>query len=161
MTKNEERPVAEIPSNLLIPIGEVVKAWREFRQLKLTELARRSQLTRGYISQLEHNRIRQPDNDHLAKLAGALQIGVWDLVARRMPSEQEYEMPGQAAALVSPPVSVESIASESPTIGQEIDAILREEGLSEEEVEAVGRLLGAHVRQLARVIRSIKNRVSR
>ena len=78
--------MAEIPEELNISVGEVIKVWREFRDLSVTELAENTGLTKGYISQLEHNKIKRPNDHHLAKLAGALEIEVWDIIARRMPT---------------------------------------------------------------------------
>jgi transcriptional regulator with XRE-family HTH domain len=70
-------------------IGEVVKAWRETRNLTMTELAQRSgaTITKGYISQLEHNKVRQPSDDHLVRIAAALNIPVLYLVTRQLPDE--------------------------------------------------------------------------
>jgi len=72
---------------------------------------------------------------------------VWGLIARRMPQEKENGLPGEAARAASPPVGAEQVATEVMTVGQEqeIDAILSEEGLSTEEPEAVGGVLGPRV----------------
>ncbi len=74
-------------------IGEVVRAWREARELSVTELAERSgsPITKGYISQLEHNKVRQPSDDHLVRIAAALRIPVLFLVTRRLPDELSSE----------------------------------------------------------------------
>ena len=77
----------EIPERLRIPLGEVVRAWREFRGWSPTELAHRAGLTKGHLSEIEHNRIRRPRDEQLAKLAGALGISFWDLHAHRLPGE--------------------------------------------------------------------------
>ncbi|SRR6266568_8846259 len=74
-------------------IGEVVKAWREMRGYTLTELAQRtnSTITKGYLSQLENNRIDQPNDDHLLRIAKALDIPVEYLLTRRMPHEVSHK----------------------------------------------------------------------
>jgi transcriptional regulator with XRE-family HTH domain len=76
-----------------VSIGEVVRAWREARGLTVTELAQRSgsPITKGYISQLEHNKVRQPSDDHLVRIATALEIPVLFLVTRRLPSKLSSE----------------------------------------------------------------------
>jgi transcriptional regulator with XRE-family HTH domain len=74
-------------------IGEVVMAWRKLRNLTVTELAQRSgsPISKGYISQLEHNKVRQPSEDHLVRIATALHIPVLYLVTRRLPDELSSE----------------------------------------------------------------------
>jgi len=70
-------------------IGEVVMAWRKLRNLTVTELAQRSgsTITKGYISQLEHDKVHRPNDDHLVRIAAALKIPVLYLVTRRLPDE--------------------------------------------------------------------------
>jgi transcriptional regulator with XRE-family HTH domain len=91
MDDKKDTMSANIPLALSIPIGEVIKNWREFRGWSVTELATKAGLTKGYISQLENNKIKRPSDQHLAKLAGALRIEVWDVIARRMPSNRDTE----------------------------------------------------------------------
>ena len=82
-------------------IGDTVRAWREARDLNVTELARRcgSPITKGYLSQLEHNKVRQPSEDHLMRIAAALKIPVLFLVTRRLPSELSHDEQAKLAAL--------------------------------------------------------------
>jgi transcriptional regulator with XRE-family HTH domain len=70
-------------------LGEVVKAWRAARELTVTELAARAgrPITKGYISEVEHNKIRQPNDEYLVRIAAALDIPVLFLVTRRLPHE--------------------------------------------------------------------------
>jgi transcriptional regulator with XRE-family HTH domain len=76
--------------NLHITIGMVVKAWREWRGYTVTQLAERCgrPITKGYISGLERDKIRQPGDDHLVLLSRALEIPVLYLVTRRLPEEE-------------------------------------------------------------------------
>jgi len=69
------------------PVGEVVKAWRTARSLTVTQLAERAgrPMTKGYISGLERGRIQHPGQDHLERIAHALDIPVLYLVLRRLP----------------------------------------------------------------------------
>jgi transcriptional regulator with XRE-family HTH domain len=76
--------------NLHITIGMVVKSWREWRGYSVTQLAELCgrPITKGYISGLERDKIRQPGDDHLILLSRALEIPVLYLVTRRLPEEE-------------------------------------------------------------------------
>jgi transcriptional regulator with XRE-family HTH domain len=82
--------VNNLDVNLHITIGMVVKAWREWRGYSVTQLAERCgrPITKGYISGLERDKIRQPGDDHLILLSRALEIPVLYLVTRRLPVEE-------------------------------------------------------------------------
>jgi transcriptional regulator with XRE-family HTH domain len=71
----------------LLPLGQVVKAWRIARELSGTELAARAGLPKAYISQVEHNRIHHPGDENLARIASALEIPVEYLIVRRLPEK--------------------------------------------------------------------------
>jgi len=68
-------------------IGDVVREFRRDRQISLTDFSRRTGLSKGYISGLEHNKIDNPKSDKLKRLAAALRISERDIVSRRMPHE--------------------------------------------------------------------------
>jgi transcriptional regulator with XRE-family HTH domain len=68
-------------------IGDVVREWRRYRQISLTEFSKRTKRSKGYISELEHNKIDNPKLDKLKRIAAALGISVRDIVSRRMPDE--------------------------------------------------------------------------
>jgi transcriptional regulator with XRE-family HTH domain len=68
-------------------IGDVVREWRRYRQIPLTEFSKRTKRSKGYISELEHNKIDNPKLDKLKIMAAALGITVRDIVSRRMPGE--------------------------------------------------------------------------
>jgi transcriptional regulator with XRE-family HTH domain len=72
--------MSEIPS-----IGDVVRRWRTFHKLNVTEFAKRAGLTKGYVSELENNKIDNPTPPNLEKLAAAIGISVLELHARKMP----------------------------------------------------------------------------
>src|SRR5689334_551008 len=75
--------------NLSIPIGEVVRAWREAHEMTLGQLVEEagSPITKQYISQLETQKIRNPGDEYLIRIAKALKIPVSYLVNRVMPEE--------------------------------------------------------------------------
>lgn len=72
------------------PLGDVIKAWRTVRELTVTELAARAgePISKGYISEVENNKIRKPNDEYLIRIAKALDIPVEYLVMRRLPDEQ-------------------------------------------------------------------------
>jgi transcriptional regulator with XRE-family HTH domain len=151
--------------NLSIPIGEVVKAWRERRGLTVTQLAERTgrPITKGYISELERGKIRQPGDDHLVLLSRALQIPVLYLVTRRLPDRESGTSTAtgipilrrrRARALASSPIEDASVEQE--TVGQQIEMILEEEGLSQEERSRIVELVVPHIRQLARMMKLMR-----
>ena len=73
--------------NFHISLGEVVKAWRQEQDLTVTELAARADTAKGYISEVENNKIHRPNDEQLIRLAKALEIPVEFLILRRLPSD--------------------------------------------------------------------------
>ncbi len=125
-----------------VSIGDVVKAWRKVRNWTLAELAQRcdSTITKGYLSQLENNRIEQPNDDHLLRIAKALTIPVEYLLMRRLPTEQdtqEKDVGSQSASRPTQSSEQPSVALEEEegfTFGSPIPAPRREEPSEEEEL---------------------------
>jgi transcriptional regulator with XRE-family HTH domain len=83
-----------IEVDLHIPIGAVVRAWREAKKLSVTEFAERagSPVTKSYLSELENGRIHNPGATHLERIASTLSIPVLYLVARWLPDQVAEEM---------------------------------------------------------------------
>lgn len=77
------------------PFGEVVKAWREHRGMSVTDLAERSGLSQGHISEIERGKIDLPRKPARERLAQALQIDVQVLYTRRLPSDVEEQHSGE------------------------------------------------------------------
>ncbi len=75
------------------PLGDVIKAWREVREITVTELAARAgePISKGYISEVENNKIRTPNDNYLIRIATALDIPVEYLVMRRLPDETDKQ----------------------------------------------------------------------
>jgi transcriptional regulator with XRE-family HTH domain len=109
--------MSEIPG-----IGDVVREWRGYRQISLTEFSKRTKLTKGYISELEHNKIDNPKTDKLERMAEPLGISVLDILSRRMPDEvKDGNVAGneedQATALVDVPEEG-APGGKQPALGQ-------------------------------------------
>lgn len=83
------RDAEMLPDYLRIPLGQVVHAWRVAQGLTLEDLAAKAGagFTRGYLSQLENDRIHTPSEGKLAQLATALGIDPLLLVTRQFPDE--------------------------------------------------------------------------
>ena len=75
--------------DLNIPIGAAVRAWREARELTVTECALRAgrPVTKSYLSELENGKIQNPGAIHLERIANTLGIPVLYLVARWLPDQ--------------------------------------------------------------------------
>ncbi len=87
------------------PIGTVVRAWREERQLTPAQLVARAgaPITNPYLSQLENGKIRNPGDEHVIALAQALDIPVSYLVNRYLPEDvQSGKVPAQEQASPTP-----------------------------------------------------------
>jgi transcriptional regulator with XRE-family HTH domain len=76
---------------LRVPLGQVVRAWRQERKLTLEALATAAGtgFTRGYLSQVETGSIQNPSGEKLAALAAALQVDPLVLVLRQFPGETQ------------------------------------------------------------------------
>jgi len=62
-----------------------VRKWREAKKMTLTDLARSADITKGYLSQVESGKIKNPSDGHLIDIAQALGIPVLVLVLRQLP----------------------------------------------------------------------------
>jgi transcriptional regulator with XRE-family HTH domain len=68
-------------------LGAMVRAWRDYRGVSLTELATRAGFGpsgRGYLSKVEHGQLT-PGQDKLTSIATALEVSVDDLLLQRLP----------------------------------------------------------------------------
>ena len=97
-------------------LAERLMRLRETQGLTLSELARRAQISKAYLSQLEHGESRQPSYEVLDRLATALAVSTEDLTGRRgswAPSEFE-PVPASLRAFASesglPDVDVEMLS---------------------------------------------------
>lgn len=57
-----------------IKVGEIIRAKREEKKIGLVELARRIEVSPGYLSQLEHGRKRNPKMEIVMKLMQELDV---------------------------------------------------------------------------------------
>jgi len=119
-------------------IGEVVKIWREHRKLKPVELAKAADLSPAYLSQLEHNKIRQPRELALAKLAEALDIEAIDMITRRMPPAVKTATEYQSLAQHATNKTSSYTHLHPEAVGAHVVRMLATASLSEREIHLVG-----------------------
>jgi transcriptional regulator with XRE-family HTH domain len=80
--KERELPGGDRPASWL---GATLRDWRRRRSLTVTELAVRAGFGpsgRGYVSKIEHGKIERPHEDHLRRIAAALEVDAEELLAR-------------------------------------------------------------------------------
>lgn len=76
--------------DLTLPIGEVIKRWREVRGLRPVDVVRQagSPLSKGYYSELEHGKIKNPGDTYLGLIATTLGISKEDLRLHKLPPDK-------------------------------------------------------------------------
>jgi transcriptional regulator with XRE-family HTH domain len=156
--------MSEIPT-----IGDVVREWRQNLQISLTDFCQQTKLSKGYVSELEHNKIDNPKMDKLEVLAKALRMTVMDIVSRRMPPKDgavqstpssKQGIAGQGDQEDSP-VSLPSLGNPAMTLAdsllditfEQIEAIIESKHFSEEQMERMAAGLIDAVKLLARAIK--------
>src|SRR5438874_12393750 len=77
--------MATTATTRLPTIGAVIRAWREFQGMSSTELSKKAGVRIAYLSEIEHDRTKRPEEDYLEKLADALEVPLEDILGRRMP----------------------------------------------------------------------------
>jgi transcriptional regulator with XRE-family HTH domain len=105
--------------DLNIPIGAVVRAWREAKRLSVTEFAERagSPVTKSYLSELENGRIHNPGALHLERIASTIGIPVLYLVARWLP-DQVAEDAVEVSVDTLQPISRRGFGFRAPDLSQ-------------------------------------------
>ena len=110
-------------------IGDVVREWRRYRQISLTDFCQQTELSKSYVSELEHNKIDNPKQDKLERLALALGISIMDIVSRQMPpgiGGGDDNNVGQPAARVAPVQQLPAVARIDGAVLQQILTQLQE-----------------------------------
>lgn len=70
-------------------IAANIKTYRGRVGLSLSELSRQSQISKGYLSQIENEEIATPSADILFKIAGVLGVTIADILGERMAKSQK------------------------------------------------------------------------
>lgn len=66
-----------------MPVGSEIRRRREMQDLSLTDLARLSRVSKGYLSEIENNPAARPSAATLFKIASALGTSVGELLGRK------------------------------------------------------------------------------
>ena len=74
-------------------IGELVRRFRDERGLSLSQLAERAEISKSYISAIEHGDAPRPSGRSLYAIAGALGVTMSDLLGRRLLTEASGDRP--------------------------------------------------------------------
>jgi transcriptional regulator with XRE-family HTH domain len=126
--KERELPHEDEPASWL---GATVREWRRRRELSVTDLAVRAGFGpsgRGYISKIEHGKIERPNEEHLRRIATALEVDAAELLAR-------------APAIRQGDPSPASLATSLELLQRKLDAVATALGVSG--VDTRGRRLTA------------------
>jgi len=138
--------MAQMTTTGLIPIGDVVRAWRKFRGFSSTKLADKAGVRLSYLSEIEHNKTAHPREEYLEKLALALEVPLEDIYGRRMPpedgkaggtsnSEQDGRDEGDKKGVSQSPVY------QTPVVMKRQKLLLHQIGVLEKKVEALEKSL--------------------
>lgn len=73
-------------------IGQQIRRRREQQGLSLTDLARLSGVSKGYLSQIENNSSARPSALTLFKIASALGTSVGELLGKSGPDSQSIDL---------------------------------------------------------------------
>ncbi|MCW5590104.1 MAG: helix-turn-helix domain-containing protein [Legionellales bacterium] len=79
LTKGQEEFIPEEYAERLVQGENAIKVWREYRQIKQVDLAKRIGVSTPYLSQLENNS-RSPSIEVLKKISIALNVSTDDLI---------------------------------------------------------------------------------
>jgi transcriptional regulator with XRE-family HTH domain len=141
-------------------IGDVVREWRRYLQISLTEFSKKTKLTKGYISELEHNKIDNPKPPKRKALAAALGITERDIVSRRMPPKSDEAEEDEDQRSDTPIPSIAHAAKAIPYVPfdttedeiEEIKDLIASASLPEEEDKKVKAALVEITKQLLSLI---------
>jgi transcriptional regulator with XRE-family HTH domain len=96
--------MAKTATTRLPTIGAVIRAWRKFRGMTSTELSEKAGVRIAYLSEIEHDRTRRPEEEYLEKLADALEVPLEDILGRRMPPKN--------GGMVTTPIPQQTVAKQ-------------------------------------------------
>jgi len=100
-------------------LGERLRALRKNRGLTLTQLARRSRVSKAYLSQLENEQFSNPSSEVVIKLCSTLGVSIDEILG-----------------LKSMPVTIAS----QTAVPLHLRALAREERLDDEDVAMLSRI---------------------
>ena len=151
---DEDKQRTQVLTAIQTPIGEAVKRWRQFRGISLTGLANRAGMTKGYLSQVEHNKISRPSDEYLGRLADALSIEVESLLARQMPPSTQAANLLHGAGIYSSPIVLSQRSREQDNeVDETVAEIIAEFNLPIGERELAEQLVLEATRSICRVIK--------
>jgi transcriptional regulator with XRE-family HTH domain len=131
-------------------LGERIKQLMEALQLEASELSARTGISESYLSRIIRGEVPNPTIDFVIRIAAGLGVTETQLLRpelRRRSRGALAAQPPEEQAETSTPVE------EATTLGQKIDAIMKEENLTVRERERIAIVLIPHVRELVQLIK--------
>jgi transcriptional regulator with XRE-family HTH domain len=147
--------MAKTTTTGLPPIGDVIRAWREFRGFSSTKLADKAGVRIAYLSEIEHNKTAYPREEYLEKLALALEVPLQDLYARRMPPAD-----GQSGGTSRSPQggdggsqkeASQRIVLHAPLAIKRQKILMHRLGVAEKKLQAAGKMLNELYQELCEI----------
>jgi transcriptional regulator with XRE-family HTH domain len=145
--------MAKMTTTGLTPIGDVVRAWREFRGFSSTKLADKAGVRLSYLSEIEHNKTANPREEYLEKLALALEVPLENIYGRRLPpkegeaGETSGSQQGEGDEGSQKGVS-QSAVLHAPLAIKRQKILLHRLGIAEKKLHAAGKLLNELYQEL-------------
>ncbi len=109
----------------MVSVGERIRRLRTMRGISIAELARRADVSKAYLARIERSGESgigsHPSGEILAKVAGALEVGVGSLLAEDvMPVAHNATGAGRGAEAVPLPEGLEEYAAQCESEGRRL-----------------------------------------
>jgi transcriptional regulator with XRE-family HTH domain len=148
--------MAKMTTTGLTPIGDVVRAWREFRGFSSTKLADKAGVRLSYLSEIEHNKTASPREEYLEKLALALEVPLEDIYGRRLPPKagEAGETSGSQQGGGddgSHKGASQSTVLRAPLAIKRQKILMHRLGVAEKKLQAAGKLLNELYQELSEI----------
>lgn len=105
----------EMPTDEKTPLGERIHRHRKARAMTLEEVAQQTGVSKGYLSQLENGKEKNPTIEVLGKIAAALGTTIADLLGTRKARAARSELPATL------PPGLEDLVREHKDSGRPLD----------------------------------------
>jgi transcriptional regulator with XRE-family HTH domain len=131
-------------------LGERIRQLMEALQLEASELSARTGISESYLSRIIRGEVPNPTIDFVIRIAAGLGVTETQLLRPELRRRSR-------GALAAQPLEeqFDTTVEGATTLGQKIDAIMKEESLSVRERERIATILIPHTKELARFIKLV------